>query len=316
MATIVYIGAPEAEAGVFAERFLTDLRGVSLFATNERELCFEHLNDCEVLIGHHFQFDDRLVRSAPRLRWIQSLTTGTDAILNIPSLSRDVVVTSTRGIHGPQMSELVFLCMLTLTRDYPRVLRNQQAKVWERWPQPLLQGKTAVIVGAGAIAESLAPRCKCFGMTVLGVDAMPREVLGFDHIHPREELIQVASKADYLILIVPHTPETDNMIDAQVLAALRPTTFLINVARGGVLDEIALIDALSAGRIAGAALDVFRETPLSVESPLWSQRRLIITPNIGGMSNVYLDQCYPVVHRNAERFLANRIGELENMVTR
>ncbi|MGC4083326.1 MAG: D-2-hydroxyacid dehydrogenase [Vicinamibacterales bacterium] len=314
MARIVYIGAPEADAHSFRELVARDFPDIDLYATDERESAFEHVDDCEALIGHHFQFDQRLLSRAPKLRWIQSLTTGTDAILKIPALRREVLVTSTRGIHGPQMSELVFLAMLSMTRDYPRMLRNQQNRVWQRWPQPLLLDKTAVIVGAGAIAESLAPRCKSFGMTVLGVDSNPRVIEGFDHVHPREELIPVAARADYLILIVPHTAETENMIDGQVLAALKPSAFLINVARGGVLDEAALMAALSSGRLAGAALDVFRETPLPEHSALWSQPRLMITPLIGGMSNVYLRQCYPVVRANLGEFLAGRPAGLKNIV--
>lgn len=314
MARVVYIGAPEADADRFASLCAQDLPGVSLFSTNDRHKAFAELSDCEVLIGHHFQFDDAILRAAPRLRWIQSLTTGTDGILKLPSLASGVVVTSTRGIHGPQMSELVFLAMLGLTRDYPRMLRNQQAKRWERWPQPLLMNKTAVIVGAGAIAETLAPRCQSFGMTVLGVDVVPRAIAGFDHVYGRAELDLVASKADYLILILPLTPETANLINARVLGVMKPTAYLINVARGGVLDESALIDALDTGRLAGAALDVFRETPLPASSSLWGHERIVVTPNVGGMSNVYLDQCYPLVRQNLEHFLADHLEELKNRV--
>jgi D-2-hydroxyacid dehydrogenase (NADP+) len=315
MARVVYIGTPEADADTFQRRVHADIPNLDLFATNERNRAFGHLEQCEVLIGHHFQFDDAMLVQAPRLKWIQSLTSGTDAIVKLPSLRPDVLITSTRGIHGPQMSEIVFLHMLALTRNFPRMIENQRESRWERWVQPLLLGKVAVIVGVGAIAATLAPRCRAFGMTVYGVTAAPREVAGFDRMFNRTELTAAAALADYLIIIVPYSADTDNLIDDRVVRALRPNAYLINVARGGVLDETAVMAALNEGRLAGAGLDVFRETPLPPSSPLWRQKKLLITPLVGGMSDVYLDQCYPLVRDNLRNFLAGR-DDLVNPVRR
>ena len=165
----IYIGAVDADAGQFELKARADFPALDLYASNDRDSALKHVEDAEVLIGHHFQFDEEILRRATRLRWIQSLTTGTDAILKLTALRAEVTVTSTRGMHGPQMSELVLLQMLALLRNFPRMQRNQAARRWERWPQPLLAGKTVVIVGVGAIAEVLAPRCKAFGMTVFGI---------------------------------------------------------------------------------------------------------------------------------------------------
>ncbi len=316
MARVVYIGAPEADARAFELRARADFPGIDLFASNSRGEAAAQLGGCEVLIGHHFQFDEPLLAGASALRWIQSLTSGTDTILRLATLGPQVAVTSTRGMHGPQMSELVFLAMLALTRDYPRMLRNQQAATWERWPQPLLAGKTAVIVGVGAISECLAPRCRAFGMQVVGVSGSPRQVEGFDRVYPRGQLRDAAAGTDYLILVVPHSPETDNLVDESVIRALPRRAYVVNVARGGVLDERALVDALRERRIAGAHLDVFRQTPLPADSPLWRQEGLLVTPNIGGMSNVYLDQCYPIVRENLAHYLAGEPGRLVNRVAR
>jgi D-2-hydroxyacid dehydrogenase (NADP+) len=311
---IVYIGAPEADAAAFEARARADFPGISLLATNDRARALSQLSDAVAVIGHHFQFDEELLTRAPRLRWIQSLTTGTDAILRLTNLRADVTVTSTRGMHGPQMSELVFLHMLALLRDFPRMQRNQAASRWERWPQPLLWGKTIVIVGVGAIAEALAPRCKAFGMTVAGVSGTPRAVEGFDQVFGRESLLQAAGLADFLVLIVPYSAQTDNLIDAHVIAAMKPDSYLINVARGGVLDEQALIAALHEKRLSGAALDVFRQQPLPSDSPLWREERIIITPLVGGMSNIYLDQAYPIVRDNLRHFLEGRSDDMLNLV--
>ena len=313
---IVYIGAPEANADDFARRVRADLPDINLFASNHRPDALAQAADAEVLIGHHFQFDEDLLSRAPRLRWIQSLTTGTDAILKLHALRPDVLVSSTRGMHGPQMSELVFLHMLALTRDFPRMQRNQERGLWERWPQPLLWGKTAVVVGVGAISESLAPRCKAFGMNVFGVSGSDRVPTGFDRIFPRGELLRAAALADYLILIVPLSTETENMIDATVLAAMKPDAFLVNVARGGVLDEVALVAALREKKIAGASLDVFREQPLPPDNALWREPGVLITPLVGGMSNIYLDQAYPIVRDNLRQFLAGHVNAMTNIVAR
>ncbi|HEY8539498.1 MAG TPA: D-2-hydroxyacid dehydrogenase [Steroidobacteraceae bacterium] len=315
-ATVVYIGAPEADAERFAALARKDFPDVGLYATNDRAEALEHLDEALAVIGHHFQFDAALIERAPKLRWIQSLTTGVDAILSIPTLPRNVVITNTRGVHGPQMSELVFLYMLALPRDFPRMLRNQRQGRWERWPQPLLRDKTVVIVGVGAIAESLAPRCKAFDMRVFGVSGSSRVPPHFDAIFPRAQIVQAAALADFLVLLVPLSTETENLVNRAVIEAMKPTAYLINVARGGVLDEAALLDALRAGRLAGAALDVFRRTPLPSDDPLWQEQRILITPQIGGMSDVYLEQAYPYVRENLRHFLSGWFDRMVNIVQR
>jgi phosphoglycerate dehydrogenase-like enzyme len=310
----IYIGAADADAVQFALRARADFPGLDLYASNDRASTFAHLDDAEVIIGHHFQFDEDLLRRAKALRWIQSLTTGTDAILRLAALRAEVTVTSTRGMHGPQMSELVFLQMLALLRNFPRMQRNQSAHHWDRWPQPLLEGKTVVIVGVGAIAEVLAPRCKAFGMKVFGISNSSRRPAGFDEILPRADLQRGAAAADFLVLIVPHSVQTENLIDATVLSCMKPSAYLINVARGGVLDENALLAALREQRLAGAALDVFRERPLPADHPLWSEEKIIITPHIGGMSDVYLEQAYPIVRDNMKTFLTGNLTGMKNIV--
>jgi phosphoglycerate dehydrogenase-like enzyme len=311
---LVYIGAPEADATEFETRAHSDFPNLDLFASNDRACALEQVSDADAVIGHHFQFDNDLLQRAKKLSWIQSLTTGTDAILKLAALRPEVIVSSTRGMHGPQMSELVFMHMLALSRDFPRMQRNQAVGKWERWPQPLLWGKTVVIVGVGAIAEALAPRCKAFGMTVYGVSGTQRVPEGFAGMFGRSDLKHAAGLADYLVLIVPHSSATENLIDEDVIAAMKPDAFLVNVARGGVLDEEALLAALNERRIAGAALDVFRQQPLPPEHPLWHQERVIVTPLVGGMSNVYLDQAYPIVRSNLQHFLTGQRDAMVNVV--
>ena len=172
----------------------------------------------------------------------------------------------------------------------------------------LCHDKTVGIFGVGQIAEILAPKCKAFGMRVVGVTSAPRNLAGFDRMHRREELARVIGDFDFLILLTPLTTATRNSIDAKIFAAMKPTSYLINLARGGVVDEGALIEALAKGRIAGAALDVFNQEPLPADHPFWSMSNVIITAHQGGFCDVYVDHALPTIEANLERFLKVHFG--------
>ena len=259
---------------------------------------------------------DRLLGQAKRLRWIQCLGTGLDNIIDRPSLGRAVVVTSLRGIHGTAVSEAIFMAMLALTRDLPRALRAQQRHAWERWTARLLEDKTVGVLGVGAIALALAPRCKAFGMTVVGFTATPRDVPGFDRMHRREALLEVAPTLDYLVPLTPLAPETHHIVDARVLAAMKSGAFLVNVGRGGIVDEAALLAALQERRIAGAMLDVFAKEPLPPDHPFWTLDNLIITPHVAGFSDAYYDKAFPVIEANMRAFLAGDTAAMINVAER
>jgi D-2-hydroxyacid dehydrogenase (NADP+) len=259
---------------------------------------------------------DALLGRAARLKWIQCLGTGLDNIIDLPSLRREVILTSLRGIHGTAVSEAIFLAMLALTRDLPRSLRAQQRHAWERWTVGVLEGRTVGVLGVGAIAAALAPRCKAFGMTVVGITATPRAVAGFDRMHRRDELLQVVPMLDYLVPLMPLSPATHHIVDARVLAAMKPTACLVNVGRGGIVDEAALLAALQGRRIAGAMLDVFAQEPLPAEHPFWALDNLIITPHIAGFNEGYYDKAFPVIEANLRAFLAGDIAAMINVAER
>jgi phosphoglycerate dehydrogenase-like enzyme len=254
---------------------------------------------------------DHVVRDAPKLKWIQALGTGVDNIIDLPSLSKEVLVTNIRGIHGAPVSEATIAFMLSLARDMPRSVRAQQESKWERWPSALLAGKTVGILGVGLIAEYLAPICKTFHMTVIGFSGSPRETKGFDRVVHRDELVKVAAELDFLVALTPLSPETRGIVGAKVFAAMKPTTYVVNVARGGVVDEPALIAALEAGKIAGAGLDVFSQEPLPPESPLWKTKNVTIFSHLGGYSQGYEDRAMPTIAGNMAKFLA---GDLKSMI--
>ena len=287
---------------------------IAILAATAREDAIALAVKTTVIAALDSQFHDDLIGAAPALEWIHALSSGTDVIAALRTLDRRrVMVTSTRGIHGPQVSELTLMHMLALTRHLPKMLRNQQAHEWERWEQPLLWRKTVAIFGVGAIAEHMARHFHSLGMTVLGISHSERQVEHFERIYPRSRTREAAALADYFVVLAPHSRENDRVIDAGVIAAMKPGAFLVNVSRGGVVDESALVDALRRRAIAGAGLDVFTDEPLPQDHPLWSFDNVIITPRVGGMSDVYVEQCLPQLCQNLRAFLA---GDRDRMVNR
>jgi phosphoglycerate dehydrogenase-like enzyme len=273
-----------------------------------------YIADTDILLCFSPPMADHVVRDAPRLKWIQALGTGVDNIVDLPSLGKEVLVTNIRGIHGAPVSEATIAFMLSLARDLPRSVHAQDRSTWERWPAQLLAGKTVGILGVGLIAEYLAPICKAFGMTVVGISGSPRPTPSFDRMAARDDLVKISGELDYLIALTPLTPETRGIIGEKVFAAMKPSAFLVNVARGGVVDEPALIKALESGQIAGAGLDVFSEEPLPPENPLWKTRNVTIFPHLGGYSQGYEDRAMPTIEKNMRCFLNNDLKSMMNIV--
>ena len=273
-----------------------------------------YIADTEILLCFSPPMADHVVCDAPKLKWIQALGTGVDNIVDLPSLGKEVVVTNVRGIHGPPVSEATIAYMLSLARDMPRSARAQERNAWERWPARLLEGKTVGILGVGLIAEYLAPICKALGMNVIGISGSPRPAPGFDRVVARTDLMKVVPEFDYLVALAPLTPETRGIVGEKLLAAMKPSAYLVNVARGGVVDEPALIKALEAGTIAGAALDVFSEEPLPASSPIWKTKNLTVFPHLGGYSHGYEDRAMPTIAGNMQKYLANDLKSMINIV--
>jgi D-2-hydroxyacid dehydrogenase (NADP+) len=270
-----------------------------------------YIADTDILLCFSPPMADHVVRDAPRLKWIQALGTGVDNIIDLPSLGKEVLVTNVRGIHGAPVSEATIAYMLSLARDLPRASVAHDKGQWERWPAALLAGKTVGILGVGLIAEYLAPICKALHMTVIGISGSPREAKGFDRMAHRDDFVKVVPELDFLVALAPLTAETRGIVGAKVFAAMKPTAYLVNVARGGVVDEPALITALESGEIAGAALDVFAQEPLPASSPLWRTKNVTIFSHLGGYSQGYEDRAMPTIAGNMAKFLS---GDLKSMI--
>ena len=252
---------------------------------------------------------------ARRLRWIHVSAAGVGSLLFPALVESDVVFTNGRGLHGVSMAEHAIGTMLALARklhvarDLQREGRWEQAGLWTGSPPfGQLAGSTLGLVGFGAVGSALAERAAALGMHVIvvrphpsnGQPAPAHEQWGLDRL---PELLE---RADWVVLAAPHTPATRGMIGAAELAHMKPAAVLVNLARGALVDEPALVSALASGRIAGAALDVVRQEPLPPDSPLWGMPNVILTPHISGLGPRYWERAVEQFEQNLERFLAGR----------
>ncbi len=312
---LAILAEPERSAMAF-ERLANRFPGVEV-TSGGAAVAIDHAADAEILvtIGPALgRAAGEIFAAAKKLRWIQSIGTGTDNLLGHSALASDVAVTNVRGVHGDQMSEAAIAAMLALARDLPRVVAQQRQARWERFAPRLLAGSTVGILGLGAIAAALAPRLQALGMTVIGIGSAPRAIAGFDRVEPRDALAEVAAGLDHLVVLTPYSADTHHLVGATIIAAMKSDAFLVNLARGGVVDEAALLAALDAGRLGGAALDVFAQEPLAADSPWWRHPRVLVTPHLGGFHAGYGEQVYEAVADNLERFLAGGVDALFNRV--
>jgi phosphoglycerate dehydrogenase-like enzyme len=308
---LILLAMPEDVRAQYHKRITERFPALTINVVDHHSKVGPHIASADILLTFCPMMADHVVREATNLKWIQALGSGVDNIADLPSLRPDVMVTTARGVQGIPVSEATIALMLALSRDLPRIVRNQDGHRWERWPARLLHGRTVGILGVGQIAEVLAPKCKALGMTVVGVTGTKRPLPGFDRMYGQDELARAVAEFDYFVLLIPYTAKSHGMIDARILSSMRPSSYLINVARGGVVDEAALIEALEKKQIAGAALDVFAEEPLPETHPFWSMRSVIVTPHLAGFNDAYVDHVMPTVAANIERFLA---GDREHML--
>jgi D-2-hydroxyacid dehydrogenase (NADP+) len=311
----MYVLIADLEAEEYRKALAPMFPEIEFHAVTRESDIRDHVDRMEILITI-YRLSDELLKQAVKLQWIQALSVGVNHLLGRPSLKEEIIVTSCRGIHGPQMSEMAILLMLVLNRDFHQAVRNQDRGQWERWPGRLLFQKHVGILGMGTIGEAIAEKCKCFGMRVSGIDIVERKLASVDAFYSPDRLPEVVSQFDYLILVAPSTPETRKIVGAELLSRMKPTAYLINIARGELVDEEALIEALEGGMIAGAALDALPIEPLPADHPLWRAKNIIITPHVGGMSDIYVEQTLPIIEENLRRFIRGERRNLINFIER
>jgi len=260
-----------------------------------------HIADAEILYA--WNFPRELVPRAAKLRWAQSMGAGVERLM-VPELPRRVTVTRVAGIFGPWMAEYVLGWCLWLTQRTELFRAQQRERRWRQVDPLRLHGATLCVVGLGDIGRTIARAARGFGMRVVGVSRSGKMVAEAERVHKTRDIRKAVAAADFVALTVPLTDATRGLIGAPELAAMRPSAWLINIARGPVVDEAALLDALRGNRLGGAVLDVFDEEPLPQGHPLWEFGNVVLTPHISGPSTP--GEIAPIFNDNLRRYLAGR----------
>jgi phosphoglycerate dehydrogenase-like enzyme len=227
----------------------------------------------------------RVLEVSPQLRWHHAPNAGVNQIITPQYLERNLILTNGAGVHAIPIAEFAIAYMLSHAKQLPKLYKQQLEHNWQRGLaiEELLD-KTLLIIGAGGIGQEIASRAKAFGMRIFGSRRHPQPLPNFDKVVGADEWKALLGEADYVVIATPLTWDTKGMIDAEVLRLMRPSAYLINIARGAIVDEFALVEALQNGEIAGAALDTVFTEPLPPESLLWSLPNVVITPHCSGNS--------------------------------
>jgi phosphoglycerate dehydrogenase-like enzyme len=300
MRVLVHHARAETYGGLIAAEF-PDLEVVR---TTTEEAFDRHIADADVLLSFRFPLGG--LARARRLRWIQITSAGIDHLAEAAETLREIVVTNSRGIHVEVMADYVVGVLIMLQWGFPRLLRRQQAREWYFQATEPLAGKSLGVVGVGAIGGEIARRGAAMGMTVLGMRRDPRPAPGVSRMFGPDELPAMLPECDFVVLVVPATAATSRLVGERELRRMRRTAYLVNIARGSVVDEAALIRALEEKWIAGAALDVFETEPLPPTSPLWGMENVIVTPHISGEPDEYPRRVMTVFADNLRRWREGR----------
>ena len=312
----------------FTDELLDKLRAVSPRLVVKQRTCHnaeeveQALEDTvEVLYTSYLPAD---LSRAPGLKWVQMHIAGVDHLLDHPLMKSDILLTTTSGIHATPIAEYVFTSILVFNRRVPQMLYYQSRREWPqgRWnlfARPELRDRTLGIIGYGSIGREVGRIARCFGMRVVATKCSvsqmrdvgyavqgtgDREGALLDEAFPPERLSEMLSLCDYVVVAVPLTPETRKLIGEAELRTMKPSAYLVNISRGGTVDEGALIKALREGWIAGAGLDVFEEEPLPSDSPLYDLENVILSPHVSGFTLRYDERASDLFAENLRRYLA------------
>lgn len=283
-----------------------------------REAAEALLGEADVLFGYLLRPEN--IATASRLRWIHSPAAGVTGLLFPALIESPIVLTNGRGLHARSMAEHALALMLAIARRLPRSRDMQHEQQWDQvgqWKDAPgfleLEGATVGLVGFGHTGKGVGALCRALGMRVLALRRHPDGDTSIAHEQMGvERLGELLEQSDWVVMTAPHTTATTHLMGAAQLARMKPTAYLLNLARGALLDEAALIAALESGQLAGAALDVFAEEPLPAGRPLWSHPRVVVTPHVGGVGPRYWERACEQFAGNLRHWLAG--APLENVV--
>jgi phosphoglycerate dehydrogenase-like enzyme len=296
----------------FSERLRREFPHLKVVHLPNYERVTEEIVDAEIAISWSLRGEQ--IKRARKMRWIHSTAAAVHQLMTAELSASDIVLTNARDVHGPVVAEHAIALAFALAKRLPHAVKHQQNKHWAQhdlWNEGLspreLSGATMTIVGLGGIGKPLVKLAKAMDMRVVGVrEHLERGSEGADAVFGFGELDQALHEADFVVLAAPVTPKTHNLMNAERLARLKPAAYLINVGRGVLIDEQALVEALHARRFGGAALDVTTEEPLPPESPLWHMENVFITPHIAGLTERMWERHYAHYTENLRRYLAGQ----------
>lgn len=284
---------------------LADL-GLDIFYQRDEAAQVEAPEQYEAVICYELFRANPIERFA-NLKYIQLTSAGTDHMPMAAIAERDILLRNARGVYSVPMAEFAIGGLLQIYKKTRQFCQNQQEHKWQRLRGVQeLAGKRVCIVGAGSIGCALAKRLQAFDCLVQGVDVLPVQSPYFEQIWPLEQLAEVLAQADIVALALPLLPETKNLFNAELFARLKPGAVFVNVARGAVVDEEALVAALQGGRLQGAVLDVFAREPLPADSPLWDMPNVVVTPHNSFFAESNRQMMFQVVLQNLRDYLQGR----------
>jgi len=264
------------------------------------------LAEAEIIYG--LSTSHRFLTRAPKLKWVQSVSAGIDTFLIPEYLNRDIILTGTSGIHSAAIGEFILTTMLMFAKKAPHCFEMKQRKEWQEFTPGVLHGKTVGIIGLGDIGQEVARLSQAFGMKVIAIRRSIRtgHARNVDILYSSDQLQKLLSESDFIVLCLPLTPETNKLIGAKELRMMKPTAYIINISRGPIIDEPALIKALEKNKIAGAGLDVFAMEPLLQDNTLWTLTNVIYSPHIAGWMEDYAERSAAVFCANLKRYLEGK----------
>ena len=305
------------------ERIRAAAPGARLVTVSIEGLADGPLDDVEVLLRGFLSAEafDRILARAPRLAWVHSASAGVERVLTPAGRERGLVVTNARGVFSRPIAEYVLMMILAVSRRLPQLLELQRERTWQPLEGAELRDVTVGIVGLGSIGRAVGALATAFGCRVIATrrraaadagatssgdegDELPLGQLMLERVMGPEGLPELLAESDFIVLAAPLTPETEGMIDEAALAGVKPGAWLVNVARGRLIDERALLRALREGPLGGAVLDTFREEPLPPGSPFYDMPNVIVTPHTAWSSGRVLDRSVELFCDNLRRFAA------------
>lgn len=303
-----------------APRYVADHTGSPDFVREPQQEQRWQTMVAEAEIAFDFPYKHRHPRDyAPNLKWIQTTSAGVgQAVMKMGIQADDLIITTASGVHARPLTEFVFMVLLMASKNYPLMKQQQEARHWERYCGIDLAGKTLAIIGPGKIGQDVAHIARAFGMSPVAMARTnnPERAaqMGMDTLYQRSELHQMLAGADAVVLCAPHTPDTENIMDRDAFNAMKQGAVFVNIGRGELVDEEALLENLDDGTISLAGLDVFRTEPLPPESPFWTHPNVVVSPHSASTTTSENERILAIFTQNLRCYLNGDLADMANIL--